>query len=76
MIAKTYTAVRVTKKLGWWKPFFFYYYYFLLIRTSFNWSWLTGSEVQSSTIKVRAWQHPGRHGAEGAKSSTSLSEGY
>ena len=27
-----------------------------LIRTTFNWSWLTGSEVQSSIIKVVAWQ--------------------
>ena len=33
-----------------------------LIRTTFNWSWLTGSEVQSIIIKVGAWQHPGRHG--------------
>jgi|UPI0000F4AFE4 hypothetical protein len=30
-----------------------------LIRTTFNWDWLTGSEVQS-IIKVGAWQHPGR----------------
>ena len=46
-----------------------------LIRTIFNWGWLTGSEVQSSVIKVGAWQHPGRHGAGGAESSTSSSEG-
>jgi hypothetical protein len=45
-----------------------------LIRT-FNWGWLTGSEGQSINIKVGAWQHPGRHGAAGAKSSTSWSEG-
>jgi hypothetical protein len=40
----------------------------------FNWSWLTGSEVQSFIIKVGTWQHPGRHGV-GAESSTSCSEG-
>jgi hypothetical protein len=33
-----------------------------LIRTTFNWGWLTCSEVQSIIIKVEAWQHPGRHG--------------
>jgi hypothetical protein len=37
----------------------------------FNWGWLTGSEVLSIIIKVGAWQHPGRRGAGGAKSSTS-----
>jgi hypothetical protein len=37
-----------------------------LIRTTFNWGWLTGSEVQS-IIKVEAWQHPGRHDAGGAE---------
>jgi len=31
----------------------------------------TGSEVQSIIIKVGTWQHPGRHGAGGAESSTS-----
>jgi hypothetical protein len=46
-----------------------------LIRTTFNWGWLTGSEVQSIIIKVGAWQHPGRHGAGGVESSTSSSEG-
>jgi hypothetical protein len=47
-----------------------------LIRTTFNWGRLTGSEVQSITIKVGAWQqHPGRHGAGGAESSASSSEG-
>jgi hypothetical protein len=40
-----------------------------LIRTTFNWGWLTGSEVQSIIFKVGAWQHPGRHGAGGAESS-------
>jgi hypothetical protein len=41
----------------------------------FTWGWLTGSEVQSIIVKARAWQHPGRHGAGKAESSTSLSEG-
>jgi hypothetical protein len=45
------------------------------IRIAFNWDWLTGSEVQSIIIKVRTWQHPGRHGARGAEGSTSCSEG-
>jgi hypothetical protein len=45
-----------------------------LIRTTFNWGWLTGSEVQSIIIKAGAWQHPGRHGAGGAESSASCSE--
>jgi hypothetical protein len=46
-----------------------------LIRTTFNWGWLTGSEVQSIIIKVGAWQHPGSHGAVGVEGSTSSSEG-
>jgi hypothetical protein len=46
-----------------------------LIRTTFNWGWLTGSEVQSIIIKAGTWQHAGRHGAGGAESSTSSSEG-
>jgi hypothetical protein len=46
-----------------------------LIRTAFNWGWLTGSEVQSIIIKVRTWQHPGRYGTRGAESSTSSFEG-
>jgi hypothetical protein len=47
-----------------------------LIRTTFNWGWLTGSEVQSIIIiKVGAWQHSGRHGIGGAESSTSSSGG-
>jgi len=33
-------------------------------RTTFNWGWLTGSEVQSIIIKAGTWQHPGRHGEE------------
>jgi len=48
----------------------------ILIRTTFNWGWLTGSEVQSIIIKAGTWQHPGRHGAGGAESSTSPSESY
>jgi hypothetical protein len=32
-----------------------------LIRTTFNWGWLTGLEVQFSIIKVGTWQHSGRH---------------
>jgi hypothetical protein len=43
-----------------------------LIKTTFNWGWLTGSEVQSIIIKVGAWQYPGRHGTGGAESSTYL----
>jgi hypothetical protein len=43
-------------------------------RTIFNWGWLTGSEVQSIIIKWGTWQHPGRHGAGRAESSTSSSE--
>jgi hypothetical protein len=34
-----------------------------LIKTTFSWGWLTGSEVQSIIIKVGAWQFPGRHAA-------------
>jgi hypothetical protein len=44
-----------------------------LIRTTFNWGWLTGSELQSILIKG-TWQHTGRYGARGAESSTSSSE--
>jgi hypothetical protein len=46
-----------------------------LIWTTFNWSWLTGSEVQLIIIKAGAQQNPGRHGAGGAESSTSSSDG-
>jgi hypothetical protein len=45
-----------------------------IIRTTFNWGWLTGSKVQSISITVGVWQHPARHGAGGAESSISLSE--
>jgi hypothetical protein len=44
-----------------------------LIRTRFNWGWLTGSEVQSIIIKAGVW-HPGRHGSGRTESSTSCSE--
>jgi hypothetical protein len=46
-----------------------------LIKETFNWVWLTDSEVQSIIIKVGAWQHPDSHGAGRAESSTSSSEG-
>jgi hypothetical protein len=38
-------------------------------KTTFNWGWLIGSELQSIIIKEGAWQYPGRHGAGGAESS-------
>jgi len=41
-----------------------------------DWGWLTGSEVQSIIIKAGTWQCLGRHGAGGAESSTSSSEGF
>ena len=44
------------------------------IRTTFNWGWLTGSEVQSIIIKTGTWQYPGRHDTGGAENSTSSSE--
>jgi hypothetical protein len=46
-----------------------------LIRTTFNWVWLTGSKVQSIIIKVGAWQYPGSHGLREAGSFTSSLEG-
>jgi hypothetical protein len=46
-----------------------------LVRTTFNWGWLIGSEVLSIIIKAGIWQHPGRHGTGRAESYTSLSEG-
>jgi hypothetical protein len=33
-----------------------------------------GSDIQSIIIKVGTWQYPGKHDAEGAKSSTSGSQ--
>jgi hypothetical protein len=47
-----------------------------LIRITFNWGWLTGSEVQSISIKLGTWQYSGQHGEEGAESSTSSSVSY
>jgi hypothetical protein len=47
----------------------------LIKKTTFNWGWFTGSEVQSIIIKVGAWQYPGRHDAGGAGSSMSSSKG-
>ena len=46
-----------------------------LIRITFNWGCLTGSEVQSIIIKVGTWHHPDRHGTGRAESSTSSSKG-
>jgi hypothetical protein len=45
------------------------------IRTTFKWGWLIGSEVQFIIIKAETWQHPSRHGAGIAESSTSSSKG-
>ena len=36
----------------------------LIIRTTFNWDWLTDSEVQSIIAKVGTWQHSGMVQAE------------
>jgi hypothetical protein len=55
--------------------FFLFFFFFSYKKTTFNWGWLTSSEVQSIIIKVGAWQHPGRHGAGGAESSMSSSKG-
>jgi hypothetical protein len=33
-----------------------------LLRTTFNWGWLLGSEIQSIIVKEGARQYPGRHG--------------
>jgi hypothetical protein len=48
----------------------------VILIITFNWGWLTGSEVQSFIIKVGAWRCPVRHGAGDAESSTSSSEGH
>jgi hypothetical protein len=45
-----------------------------LLRTTFIWAWLAGSEVQSIIIKAVKCQHPGRHGLGGSESSTSSFE--
>jgi hypothetical protein len=47
----------------------------VLWRTTFNWGRLKGSQSQSIIIKAGTWQHPSRHGAGGAESSPSSSEG-
>jgi hypothetical protein len=46
------------------------------MRSTFNWDVLIDSEVQSIIIKTGAWQHPSWHGAGGAESFTSSSEGF
>jgi hypothetical protein len=46
-----------------------------LIKTTLDWGWLTGSELQFIIIKAGTWQHSDRHGAGGAESSTSSFEG-
>jgi hypothetical protein len=46
-----------------------------LIKTTFNWGWFTGSEVQSIIFTVGEWQYPGKHGAGRAESSSSSSKG-
>ena len=45
-----------------------------LLKTTFNWGWFIGSEVQSIIINVGAGQHLGRHDAGRAESSTSSPE--
>jgi hypothetical protein len=45
-----------------------------LIKTTFNWGWLTGSEVQSIIGKAGAWQCPGIPGVGRAEKSISSSE--
>jgi hypothetical protein len=50
-------------------------FFFSFKKTTFNWGWLTDSEVQSIIIKVGAWQHPGRDGKGRAESSTTSSKG-
>jgi hypothetical protein len=47
-----------------------------LIRTTFNWGWLSGSEGLSIIIKAGTWKHPGRHSAGGAENSSSSSEDH
>jgi len=44
-----------------------------LVRT-FNWGWLTSSEVQSIIIKLGIMATPGRNGTGVAESSTSCSK--
>jgi hypothetical protein len=47
-----------------------------LLKRTFNWGWLTGSELRSVITKTGTWQHPGRHGGGGeVESYTASSEG-
>jgi hypothetical protein len=46
-----------------------------LIKTTFNWGSLTGSEVQPIIIKGGIWHHPSRHCSGGTESSIPSSEG-
>jgi hypothetical protein len=46
-----------------------------LTRT-FNWSWLTGSEVQTIIVNPGPLQNQYRHGAGGAENPTSSSKGH
>jgi hypothetical protein len=41
-----------------------------LLRTTFDWGWLTGAEVQSIIIKVGTGESPGRYDAGGVESFT------
>jgi hypothetical protein len=41
---------------------------------TFNWGWLTGSEVQSIIIKAGTWQQPDRRGAGDAERCTNCSK--
>jgi hypothetical protein len=45
-----------------------------LLRITFNWGWLTGSEVQSIIIKAGTWQCPGIYGAGGTERYTAYSK--
>jgi hypothetical protein len=42
-----------------------------LIRTTFNWGWLTSSECQSIVIKAGTWQQPDKYSAGGAENPAS-----
>jgi hypothetical protein len=47
-----------------------------LTRTTFNWGWLTCSEVQAMIIKEGTWHHPVMCSAGGTESFTSSSKGH
>jgi hypothetical protein len=47
----------------------------IYISPTFDGGWLTGSEVQSIIFKAGTYHCPGKHGAGGAESSISSSEG-